>query len=84
MILPVAVAMAWYEHELLLGAVAQVHYLHMRSSKNDRKTGPAKTRPAGALATAMHMLVPMLLSKLNFERNPGKGIRIDTWTVQHS
>ena len=53
---PVAVATAWYEYKLLLGAVAQVrkfHYLRMRSSKNDRKTGPAKTGPAGPLATAV-------------------------------
>ena len=53
MILPVPVAMAWYEHELFLGAAAQVwkfHYLRMRSSKNDRKY---KTGPAGPLATAM-------------------------------
>ena len=59
-ILPVSVAMAWYDtykHELLLGAAAQVrkfYYLCMRSSKRTVKTGPAKTRPAGPLATAMH------------------------------
>ena len=55
-ILPVDVAIAWYKHELLLSAAVQVgkfHYLHMRSSKNDRKTGPAKTGPARPLATAM-------------------------------
>ena len=37
---PVAVAMAWYKHELLLGAAVQLqkfYYLHMHSSKNDRK-----------------------------------------------
>ena len=55
-ILPVDVAIAWYEQELLLSAAAQVrkfHYLHIYSSKNDRKTGPAKIRPARPLATAM-------------------------------
>ena len=55
-ILPVAVAMAWYKHELLLGAAAQVrkfHYLRMRSSKMTVKAGPAKTGPAAPLATAM-------------------------------
>ena len=59
-ILPVSVAMAWYDtykHELLLGAAAQVrkfYYLRMCSSKRTVKTGPAKTGPAGPLATAMH------------------------------
>ena len=59
-ILPVSVAMAWYDtykHELLLGAAAQVrkfYYLCMRSSERTVKTGPAKTGPAGPLATAMH------------------------------
>ena len=51
-----AVAMAWCEHGLLPGVAAQVrkfHYLRMRSSKNVVKTGPAKTGPAGPLATAM-------------------------------
>ena len=51
-ILPVAVVMAWYEHELLLSA-AEFHYLHMCSSKMTIKTGLAKTGPAGLLATAM-------------------------------
>ena len=40
MILPVAVAMAWYEQELFLGAAAQVrkfHYPRMHSSKMDCK-----------------------------------------------
>ena len=58
-ILPVAVVMAWYEHELLLGAAAQVqkfHYLRMCSSKMTIKTGPVKTGPAGPLATAMHCI----------------------------
>ena len=53
----VAVAMAWYEHELLLGVAAQVrkfHYLCMRSSKNDhKKTGLGKTGPARPLAMAL-------------------------------
>ena len=44
-ILPVAVVMVLYEHELLLSAAAQVqkfYYLHMHSSKITAKTGPAK------------------------------------------
>ena len=56
MIQPVAVVMTWYEYELLLGAAVQVgkfYYLRMRSSKMTVKTGPAKTGPAGQLATAM-------------------------------
>ena len=55
-ILPVAVVMAWYEHELMLGAAAQkrkFYYLCRRSSKMTIKTGLAKTGPAAPLATAM-------------------------------
>ena len=39
-------------------ASVKICYLRMRSSKK------AKTGPAGPLAVAMHMLGPMLLSKL--------------------
>ena len=51
MILPVAVAMAWYEHKLFLGAAAQVrkfHYPRMHSSKMTVQTG--------LLAIAMHCI----------------------------
>ena len=57
-----------HRRQVVRGApnVLFVIYLHMRSFKNTVKTGPAKTRPARPLATAMCVHKSCTMSSLHF------------------